>query len=220
MVAEAECLAPLGNRVRVVCSGARADLARTRTESLVEAGVSALVSFGLAGALSLGLTPGDLILPKRVIAAGQGDRVVDPLWHARFAARLRDSGLVPRIDGALAGSNQAVTNATDKAALARASGAVAVDMESHIVAEVAARHGLPFLVVRAIADPAERAIPGPALAGLGPDGRTRPLAVAMRLLREPRSLPALLRLAADSRAALETLRDTVKRLGTMAFQAP
>jgi hypothetical protein len=90
-------------------------------------------------------------------------------------------------------------------------------MESHVVAAVAREHGLPLLVLRAIADPADRAIPGPALAGLGPDGDARPLAVALRLLAAPWTLPALLRLAADSQAGLSALSRAVQCLGPAAF---
>jgi hypothetical protein len=56
-------------------------------------------------------------------------------------------------------------------------------------------------VVRAIADPASRAIPAAALAGLGPDGRRRPFSVLVRLLVNPAQISGIVRLAGDSRAA-------------------
>lgn len=218
MKSEAACLVPLGDAVTVACSGARADLARARAEALAAGGVSALLSFGIAGALAPGLPPGALLLPRAVVA-GRGEWAVSAEWHRRVTELAGEAGLPLLSEVTLAGSDGAVTGAAGKAALAASSGSAAVDMESHILAEVAARHGLPFLVLRAIADPAERGIPGPALAGLGPDGETRPGAVALRLLAAPWTLPALLRLAKDSEAGLKALRAAVSALGATAFRA-
>ena len=219
MKTEAECLKPLGDAVIVACSGARPELARARAEALVAAGASALLSFGIAGALRPGLAPGALLLPRAVVMAGQGEWAVTIGWHRRLVESAEAAGLTLLSDVTLAGSDGAVTGAGAKADLARSSGAVAVDMESHILAGVAARHGLPFLVLRAVADPAERGIPAPALAGLGPDGETRAGAVALRLLAAPWMLPALLRLARDSEAGLAALRAAVSALGAAAFRA-
>ncbi|MEI6557004.1 MAG: nucleoside phosphorylase [Rhodospirillaceae bacterium] len=224
MKTEAACLAPLGAAVSVVCSGARSEFARARAEALVAAGVTGLLSFGIAGALVAGLAPGTLLLPRAVVVPGQGGgegagRAVSASWHRRVAGLAAAAGLPLLTDVTLAGSDGAVTGAGAKATLARTSGAAAVDMESHSAAEVAARHGLPFLILRAIADPADRGIPAPALAGLGPDGETRPGAVALRLLAAPWTLPALLRLAADSRSGLAALSAAVSALGPAGFRA-
>ena len=56
-------------------------------------------------------------------------------------------------------------------------------MESHIVAQLAARMRLPFAVLRVIADPAERAIPPAALVGMRRRWRDRRSGGA-RLARE------------------------------------
>lgn len=219
LAAEAACLAGLGDGIVIARSGARPERALCQCESLIAGGAAALVSFGIAGALVPGLEPGALLLPERVVTpAGAGAGTADRGWHQRVAGLAGAAGLAMVTGVALAGSDHAVTGVAAKAALARTSGAAAVDMESHIVAAVARRHGLPFLVVRAIADPADRAIPGAALAGLGPDGETRPWAVVVRLLASPWSLPALLRLAADSKAGLTALAELAGRLGPAAFR--
>ena len=218
MTAEAACLAPLGAAARIAFSGAQAALARRRTEALVAEGAAGLVSFGIAGALVPDRRPGRLLLPPTVVGLDRHDAwPVDRRWHRLLAERAMAAGLVLDAGVSLCGSDRPVTTAADKAALAAVTGAAAVDMESHIVAAVARAHGLPFLVLRAIADPAERAIPAPALAGLGADGQTRPWAVAARLLAAPWTLPALIRLAADSAAALAALAEAIRRLGPQAF---
>jgi adenosylhomocysteine nucleosidase len=88
-----------------------------------------------------------------------------------------------------------------------------VDMESHAVATVAVAAALPFLVIRAIADPAGRALPPAALAGLSPTGEARPWAVLAALARRPGQLIALIRLIGDSAAGFAALGRAGSRLG-------
>ena len=94
----------------------------------------------------------------------------------------------------------------EKADLFESSGAAAVDMESHAVAAVARKYSLPFLPVRAVADPATRSVPEFALTALSPGGRIRPGAVIARLLARPWEIRELLGLAVETRAAMASLR--------------
>jgi adenosylhomocysteine nucleosidase len=79
-------------------------------------------------------------------------------------------------------------------------------MESDIVGSVAAELEKPLIVIRAIADAADAAVPAWALAAVGPDGRSRPSVVVGQLLRRPNEIGALVRLAGDFRRALKSLR--------------
>jgi hypothetical protein len=74
-------------------------------------------------------------------------------------------------------------------------------MESHVVARAAAQHGVPLAAIRVVVDPVERTIPRSALAGTRPDGTINPLGVAKSLMRHPRDLYGLVRMALDARAA-------------------
>lgn len=207
--AEARCLPAIDGRL--VCSGADAGRARRETERLMGE-VAGFVSFGLAGALVPDLKPGDLLLPEEIIAA-DGSRIgTDPDWRARLVELA--GSIVPGARlGPLLGSDALIETAVAKAALHRASGAIALDMESHAVARTARAAGLPFVVIRAIADPAEQALPAAACVALDAEGRVRPSAVAAALLRRPGDLPALLRLARQSGAGLRTLRRVAARAG-------
>lgn len=196
---EAECLPDAD----VHCSGADTTVAETIVGRLVMEGAAALVGFGLAGGLDPALRPGDLLLPDEVCLE---DGTVIPV-HAGWRAALLARGL-RACGGRILASRAVVTDPASKRRLFERTGAAAVDMESGAVA----RSGLPFVVLRAVGDPARRAIPAAALAGVGPDGSVRPAAVALRLLAAPWQLPALLRLAADSRAGLEALRGAVTRV--------
>ena len=79
-------------------------------------------------------------------------------------------------------------------------------MESHGAARAAAQNNTPFIAIRAIADPADRALPQAALGAVAPDGSTRVLKTLGAALRDPKQFPGLMKLGADSDAALKTLR--------------
>jgi hopanoid-associated phosphorylase len=178
--------------------------AETAVRDMVSRGAKLLVSAGLAGGLDPGLEPGDAVLAEAVAAPDGRSYPADAALRERLAgalaaANLRWSG------GVLLGSDRAVLGAADKAALHRRTRAACADMESHGVARVAAALEVPLVVLRVIADPAGRAIPASALAGMAPDGATRALPVLGRLLLRPWEVPAIARLARDSRRAHEAL---------------
>src|SRR5262249_61247120 len=100
----------------------------------------------------------------------------EPRWTERLAARLPEA---PR--GRLLGTDAIVAEVAEKAELHRTTGALAVDMESHVVADVARRYGLPFAAVRVVCDPAHRALPPAGRLCVKPGGRMD-LAGAMRVL--------------------------------------
>jgi hypothetical protein len=112
----------------------------------------------------------------------------------------------------IAGVDAAVTNAAAKRQMHVATGAAAVDMESHLVARLAAAHGLSFAAARVVVDPAHRFVPAAALAGLRADGGTSVMAVVRELLAAPSQLFGLLRIGLDgyfARAALLRMRQTL-----------
>ncbi|MBN3767889.1 hypothetical protein G3O01_44285, partial [Burkholderia sp. Ac-20365] len=106
----------------------------------------------------------------------------------------------------------------DKAALHASTGALAVDMESHLAGAIAEANGLPFVVCRAIVDPAWRTLPSAATAGLRDDGTTAIGPILRELARQPSQLGGLLQVAADARAARASLvaaRDVLERAGAL-----
>ena len=120
--------------------------------------------------------------------------------------------------GAIAASDVMVVDAAAKAALHAATGALAVDMESHVAAAFAAAHGLPFAALRVISDGADRALPKAAQAGMKADGGMDVLAVLRALARDPGQLPALIRTGLEAEVAFRQLallnrHDLLGRLG-------
>jgi hypothetical protein len=105
----------------------------------------------------------------------------------------------------IAGVRTAVMTPADKIALARSTGAAAVDMESALCVSAAAAHNLPFAAVRVVADPCHRALPPAAQIALLPDGTPDLPAVMRSITTRPRQIGALVRVALDTRTARASL---------------
>jgi len=182
-----------------------------KVAALVEAGVPALVSFGLAGGLDPRLAPGTLVLAASVVLPDGNIVTTDSVWRERVRVKLAPT-LTPVV-APVAGSDELVEDATAKAGLWTRTAAAAVDMESHIAAQAATRAGLALLVLRAIADPAAGALPPVIRRGFASGGRLHPFAVIGGAVRAPSQIPDLIRLAREARSGLATLRRVVETLG-------
>lgn len=166
-----------------------------------------IISFGVAGGLDAALAPGAVIVASGVVA-GSFMYSTDAAWSAALLAALPGA-----LAGVLAASDAPVTGLAGKAALHASTGALAVDMESHIAARQAQARGLPFAACRIVLDPADRAVPSAALVALGEDGRTDLPALLGELLRHPGQLPALLRLGCDAATARAAMRAARRAMG-------
>jgi adenosylhomocysteine nucleosidase len=187
-------------------------------ERVLADGVRALVSFGIAGALAPTLQPGALLLPAAVRASDGAAHGVDLDWHSRLAAAAKEKGITVAVGGVL-GHDTIVATAVEKAALHRATSALAVDMESLRVAQASARARLPFVILRAIADPAARDLPPAARLPLRGDGRADLAAVLASVASKPGQILALLRVAGETAAALWALKRAGKVLAPV-LRAP
>ncbi len=209
---EAACLRagvrrlPKSGQPMLFAAAGDAGVAEEAALRMVAEGARGLVSFGIAGGLDPSMGPGVIVVADRVIAPdGEVFSCHEP-WVSRLLQH--DGGFD---SGPILGSDDAVLKPARKAKLFREHGAIAVDMESHAVAAVAKASGVPFIAVRAIGDPASRAIPRAALAGLAPDGRTRALPVLAALLKRPKDIAGLFRIARDTNAALAALKQAAAR---------
>lgn len=190
--------------IEVYATGGVATRARALAARVAE-DADELLSFGTAGGLLPGLMPGTLLLPRTVIADSGGRFGVDAELHRRTLAVLAEAGLHAET-GDVLGLEVIVATRQAKAAHSARYNAVAIDLESIHVAHAACRAGKPFLVLRAVADPAVRDLPPAALVGLHPSGRAAPGRVLAALLRRPGQLPELVATARDTQRALTALR--------------
>ncbi len=208
-----------GPGVRTIAGGGRSDALADTIAREVDRGVVAIASFGIAGALVPSLRPGSLIVADRIVH-DDGRWPCDPRWVDALARRL------PHVVVAtIAGSDGMVVDRDEKERLRERlherlrdgspqsaigsrddeADVVAVDMESHVAARIAARHRLPFIALRAIADPFDRVVPPAARVAMRDGGGIDVAAVLRSIAASPRQLPALLAIAADTRTALRAL---------------
>jgi adenosylhomocysteine nucleosidase len=176
---------------------------RRTMQIVADAGSQAecLVSFGIAGALKPGLKPGDIVLSTEVLDE-------DRRWIAGESLRVRLSELVEEIgaiEGPVLGAQMVLATEADKRRAWQETGAIAVDLESVVVARAGAALGIPFLVLRAIADPATRALPPAALVPLSAAGKPQVGQVLASVMRRPHQLRSLLGVAREARQALAAL---------------
>lgn len=201
--------APPGeNGVLLEISGVGGGRAAAGAQRLITAGANALLSWGTAAGLQPGFSPGALLLPESVIAQDGEILGIDQTWHRRVRSRLLE-----RLDVVvqpLAESGSVLRTPADKQALHDATGAAAADMESGALARAARRAGIPFLIIRAIADPASGTIPDTVTAAIGDAGEVRVTKLLGSLLLRPHQWPQLMQLSRWFGAAQDTLMEAAK----------
>ena len=211
LASEARHLGP-AHAALVRVSGMGMAAATRCAKGLVDEGANALVSWGMAGGLDPRLTPGTIFLPDTVIStAGVALATAGP-WRERLAGAVSAHHSVN--EGRLLTSARAVGSLAEKAVLFRETGAMAVDMESAAIAEVAQAHQLPFIAVRVIVDGAGDALPRAVTAAADSEGHLRVWRLLGALARTPGELGPLLRLASRYRAANRSLA-VIARMGSL-----
>ena len=162
--------------------------------------IDCLVSAGYAGGLDPRLACGALVLatnhsdPQLLVAA-------QDLLGDRCQA------------GGLADSAFPVETCAAKARLARTSGAIAVDMETAIVAQLCQEHEVPLLSLRVISDTACEELPVPFSVCFDPvTERPRPAALLRFLLRNPGRVRGFARFVSSVNRSRRVLTDALIEL--------
>jgi adenosylhomocysteine nucleosidase len=195
-------LAVLGEGSLLALSGIGRAAATAAAQALVEAGVSALMTFGMAGGLDPALQAGSVVIPGEVFFTDGARFVACRAWREQVAAAV--GALRAVSEGNLLTSTHAIETPADKAAAFRSTGAVAVDMESAAVAEIAAKHNLPFIAVRVIVDTAADMLPR-AVVAASLAGRVQFARLIGGLILAPREIASLIRLGQRYRIAMRSL---------------
>lgn len=185
-------------------SGAGPTNAEAAADELLACGARRLVSWGCAGALADHLIPGSVVVPASVHDADGTVRRFSDDWRTRLEQALADTVTVE--SGPIVESATVVASPAAKRRLKGDNGqAVAVDMESAAVLRAAARHQVPCVAVRAIADDQSTSMPHTVLRSLDEHGEARVLRLLLELARRPSDLFALLHLNRCFHAAMNSL---------------
>jgi adenosylhomocysteine nucleosidase len=193
-----------GPGMTVICSSSDPQQLRALLTVFDPTTIRGVISFGVAGGLDPSLKSGDIVVATEVLAG-------DARWLAGLTLNndlIASMGLGRRriVRGRLAGAEQVVTARHLKEALHQETGAAAVDMESHIAADYAAKSGLPFAALRVVSDPAHRALPELAMAAIKPNGDIDLRKVLRSVARNPLTLRDLVSTGIDFNRALRSLR--------------
>jgi adenosylhomocysteine nucleosidase len=193
-----------GPGMTVICSINDPQQLRALLATFDPSTIRGVISFGVAGGLCPTLKSGDVVVATEVMAG-------DSRWLAGLALSeelIAGTGPGRRrvVQGGLAGVEKVVAAQAGKAALHLETGAIAVDMESHIAAAYAAAFELPFAALRVISDPASRALPALARMAIKPNGDIDLRKVLRGLARNPLTLRSLVSTGLDFNRALRSLR--------------
>ena len=175
------------DRAVLVCGGIGPEAARRAAEAIINLYAPVLVqSAGFAGALDSTLKVGTVLTPICVIDAKDGSRIEAGVGHWVLV------------------SVDQPASVEQKAKLAEAYWAHAVDMESAAVARAAQAHDITFVGLKAISDEADFEMP-PIGRFIANDGKFRTGAFGVFLAFRPWLWPRVLRLAKNSNTATTAL---------------
>jgi adenosylhomocysteine nucleosidase len=193
-----------GARPAVEVCGVGAAGARRAALRLVDLGVDALASWGMAAGLDPGLAAGAVVIPDRVIGSQAHEYAPDSLWRRRLLDRLGEA--VAIVVAPLADAPGVLEAGDAKIAIFERTGAAAADMESAAVAQVAAEHELPLLVIRVVLDAAAVTLPGSLGRVINDTGRVRVPQLMIRAALDPRGWPRWPGLVRSFLAARHSMR--------------
>jgi adenosylhomocysteine nucleosidase len=212
--AEADCLTKkilkVGSPVEIqkdiyLClSGIGYDAAQHSSKRLLELNVDALISWGVAGSIESSLKSGDLLLARKIIN-NTNSWTINPNWISNCQMQLASTS-INTVNADIASSNDMCASVNDKNNLSIKTGALAVDMESAAIAELASENNIDFLVVRAIADDADTNIPKAVLEHTDTLGRPDIVPFILSCISDPKQIKELWKLAKCYKQALNTLK--------------
>ncbi len=161
---------------------------------------SAILSVGTAGALAEGLRVGDIVVASDTLSEKEVDAPLtcSPALQDALRCACEREGFRSR-KGSVITMPKAVIRTADRRQLHAATGALAVDMESHALNRQARKLGVPFACLRVISDDIHADI-----LPAKPDVR--------HLWRYPRQAPTVLRSILQLRKFLKNFRAAIRIL--------
>lgn len=207
-LAQGECF-NLCDDVLITYAGAGPNNAANAARLLIAKGADRLISWGCAAALASELKPGNLVIADQLYF-DQQIYDTDKRWSHKLRSRLSEKVVVS--SGNLVTEMRIVALSSDKLAIHHESNAVALDMESGAIAKVASQTNLPFLALRAIADPVSMDLPNAVVQALNDQGQVDMGKLIRYLVIHPWEIWVLIKLGIHFHAAQKTLKTTAKYL--------
>lgn len=197
--------------VTVTVSGMGSERSTSSVLSLLSSQkYSAVISAGLAGALSRDVQPGDVVICRTVVDLTSLPYSTYDLDEALLTKLSKTTGM-SITDSRLITAPKVMSTPFEKEELGKKFNGVAVDMESAPEARVARAFNIPFIAVRAIADAVEDFLPAPLANLLREDGSLKVSAIPGTVLGHPSSIYHGIRLQKKTNLALKSLVDTLTK---------
>ncbi len=170
-----------------------------------------IVSLGFAGALYDGLAAGDLIWASRVFflsdrtSCAEGTKLPEMhLPEARIMAE-RLAKTIPIREGCIVTLENLIRKPEIRRRLPAGISLPVCDMETFVLARVAARQGIPFFAARSVSDTSEHEIPAELLDIFDESGKILFFRLSGRVLQKPGLLLDMIHLRKNSEKAAKSL---------------
>lgn len=166
--------------------------------------IDCLISWGTAAALTEDVFMGDLIIPEYIHAESGDIYQTDDVCSCNLKKKI-NSGLVKMHTGLLAETGVVLENPAQKAELVRKTGAIAADMESAAIMQVAQKNSLPCIAVRTVVDESDNAVPAELTRHIDIFGEPDIPGIITEFLLRPRLIRNTYSLFRGMKIALKTL---------------
>jgi adenosylhomocysteine nucleosidase len=204
-----------GHEIVIVEAGMGFQNAAAAAEKLVPAvSPDLFLSAGFCGAVSTELLVGDIVVATGLTIVSEKDLdnvpLVIPAFCKKFVVSQAADGR--RVFGGLFASTADIMQKSRVSALLSSDSPYpVVEMESAAIAIIAVENGIPFAGIRSVSDPFDEEL-GFSLDEFCDDRmRIRIPKVLLTIARRPRIIPQLIRLARNSRVAVDSLSQAVGR---------
>jgi nucleoside phosphorylase len=210
------CYGRIGaTQIALVASGVGMRRARDSARRVLDAmhDVGLIILTGVAGGLVDNLAIGAVVLADRLMTRDGDDeqpaRTIEvPQAHFETCSSALAAAGIRYARGGLLTVKYPLMTGAEKRHANDHTGAIAVDMETAVIAFEAAARGIPFVAMRTIMDTVDHDL---AAAGLADrNGRVRPLKAAAMLVRNPAMLVGAIRLVRNLRQATHSMALTVE----------
>jgi adenosylhomocysteine nucleosidase len=196
-------------------SGMGYESSSTAVKKCLDFNIDGLISWGVAGALEPSLNSGDIVFAETIINQDKTYPTSDD-WKNKLLDHFSKTDF-KILNANIASSLEICATATDKNRLLNKTGAIAVDMESAAIADIAIKHELDFLVIRAIADEANTSIPEAVLKFTDNLGKPEIFNFVSSCISKPTQIREITKLAKSYKIALNTLSHIAPDLKTQNF---
>ena len=196
-------------RIAVVETGMGFAPARRATRALIDGHTPDwILSCGFSGALQEDMAVGDIVVATSIADTHDHRLDVDVRMPPRQGLHV----------GCFVTADELVRTVEAKRSLASSTNAIAVDLESMAVAQVAREANLRFLAIRSISDDLSRDLPPEILSVVGDTGSLRLGAAAGAVWKRPGSIKELWRLRENALTAAEKLTDFLRGVIVRLFE--